>query len=237
MSKYSDEVLGPQIDADGNRRLFGGLFSGERFEELAFGPLQSPAQQYLIERCTFINCVIESRLFHVFDGVQLRDVTFHNVSSLDPLTISTYALLENVKVSGCPKSGGVWVKPFESAKGGVDQYRVRAMEYAQNVQCMLNIEECADADVEILGLPVDKVVFNRDCHCVINRKWSTSVDWKGIGIPATSFWRTRLLRLNVFNVDSGVFSLPQKGERLHEKTMEEMRVLERAGVICEGGGS
>jgi hypothetical protein len=96
---------------------------------------------------------------------------------------------------------------------------------------MLDIVDYKGPDVEVLGLPVEKVHYDHRRHVVVHRDWDTSVDWSALQIPSTSFWRICLLRLQDFDVQYGIFDLPGKEHRRYERTMNEWQQLKDIGVL------
>lgn len=231
MSDFTDQILGVSIDLEGNRRLENQTFVKESFPELVLGPIQSIYQSYNVSDCVFRDCVVTPGDFRISHGVELHRVVFNNVLSSDLMTISTTSLLDEVVIQGGPKSRGIWVKPFGALTADFEQtLRSRMDSMAQNVSVMLDISAYFGKEVAIIGLPVEKVIYDSSRHFAITRAWC-DVDWDRLEIPKTSFWRIRVLALDDFDVDSGIFNLPRPGDRKYEERMREMIKLKELGLV------
>jgi len=225
-------MLGMTADSAGNKSLAGATFVKQRFPELVFGPALPGVQDFIVENTRFENCVIQAGMFYVFDGVILRNVVFDNVSSADAFTISTRAVLDHVIVSGSPKRGGLWVKPFET-RDHAQQHALGdwLLRIHSRIDVMLDISSYRGPEVEIVGLPPEKIVIDPERHFVVRREWKDSIDWKELSIPPTGFIRTRLVRLQLFKAAAGIYDRPSKGEENYGEAMKEFAQLREIGVL------
>lgn len=229
MSDITDKLLGVTTDERRNRLLEHQVFKKQSLLELVFGPTRSIDEEFLVKNCVFSDCSITQGLFLIFQGVTLEHVTFENVSSPDFATISTEAVLNNVIFKGEPKPGGVWIKPLEILDPKLDAaYREWAASKAQNIDLMLDVSDFWGY-VEIIGLPLAKVKINPKRHYVVTKEWH-EVDWDHLGIPRTSFWRIVLMRIDDFDVDACVFSLPGRRERNYDQICRELKLLRASGL-------
>lgn len=230
MSDASDRVLGMQCDVLGNRSLCGQRFENRCLPELIIGPLKSLDEKLTISGCQFVNCSIEPGAAIVFDGVAVCDVEFHNIHTTDHLLISSFALLENVKVSGAI-SKGLWVKPLDDLESTLNNpWRTRTIDHLSRIQMALDVSQFTGSYLEVLGIPEDKLAFDRARCFIIDQRWF-SVDWDALEIPKTSFWRIRMSRLVDFNVDSGLFLLPDPRNKRFDQIQKDKAKLERAGLL------
>lgn len=231
MGLLTEEVLGVLTDDQGNKYLHGQRFVDKTFAELVFGPVKTPGLDYVVEECKFINCQVRPGTYEVNDGVLLKNVLFDNVICGDMFTISSNAVLDRVIIRGGAKSRGLWIKPLEVLDPALDRaFRAWAAEETKHVSMMLDISEYRGWEVEILGLPIEKVVIDPNQHFVVTRKWH-EVDWDRLGISRTSFWRITLMRLDDFEVETGIYTLPRKGERKFEQRMQELEKLKDIGLL------
>lgn len=232
MSDYTDELIGIGSDESGAKRLSGASFVDQTFPELVLGPIQQIGQTFVVEDCRFERCTVEPGRFAIRPGVVLRNVVFNSVSSQDSLTISTNTVLDRVTICGNPRMGGVWVKPDEVFDTAQDnQLREWATRSWPTIDVMLDISKYWGPNVEILGLPAERVVFDPARHIVVKRTWNDVVDWTELGIGPRSYWRIRLMRIKSFDVDTGIYDLPTKKEGKYEEAMRDLMKLKECGLV------
>lgn len=214
--------------------LAGTVFDGKTFEAISLGPVNVPEQRMLIHDVVFRNCEIKSGEFVIRSGVEVERVVFDGVESQDSLVISTHAYISEITLKGAPKHGGLWVRPDEMFNPSEYQ---RLSEWVQNKihesksSFMLDITDYRSSNIEILGLPPDKIRYNPDFHVLIEAAWRDTVDWTGLGVSLRGFWGMCLLRIRDFGVDCGVFDLPGPDDRQHRQVLDEAATLRGAGVI------
>jgi hypothetical protein len=232
MTNSTNKVLGIKASLNGNELgLIDKVFNNVELDEFVIGPVKPNELTIKLENVVFSNCFIASRRFVVREGVILKNVTFDNVESEDALTISTNSLLDGVVVKGNPSHGALWVRPDEVLDEKRDrELRAWILSKIENIDFMLDISDF-EGEVEILGLPPEKVKYNADRHHLITKDWNERCDWKQLDIPPTSFWRLSLRRLKTFDVESGIFSLPEKNDKRFELALEDMEKLKQVGLI------
>lgn len=213
-------------------RFSGQIFTGQRFETLSLGPNKNLDRVVEITDCRFVNCRIAPGEFVFRAGVALRRVVFEDVTASDGLVISANAFLDRVVMKGRRNSGGLWIKPDEVTDPALAlRYKEWLRVASEGVDCMLDISEFDAPEISVMGLPLSKVVINKERHVVIRRSWRKAVDWAGLGIGPTSFWRIRIGYIDGFDVDEGVFGLPSASHKNYATVMGELSALRRLGFV------
>lgn len=227
MLTYTEKLLGMKIDRKGQRRLSNKVFANLKADEFVLGPAERWDDDYIVEDCVFSNCVSKPGPLLVLPGVQLYRVIFDNMRTVDTFRISRDALLDHVTVRGQPKSAGLWITSIETAVIRDTPLRSRIAELASAVEVMLDISQFEGESVEILGLPAEKVVINKDRHVVIRR--STKVDWKKLGISKHSNWWHCWRRLEISELDVGIYDIPLR--ETDEEAYREFSVLRNEALL------
>ncbi len=232
MTNSTNKILGIEVNQDGNSIvLCDKEFNNLEFNEIIIGPVKKDELSIKLENVVFRNCDITSRRFVVREGVILKNVVFDNVESEDALTISTNAVLENVVVKGNSKNSALWIRPDEVFDEKRDsELKNWVSSETDDIDLMLDISNY-EGEVEVLGLPAEKIKFNSSCHFLITNDWKDKCDWNELDISPTSFWRLSLRRLKIFDVESGIFSLPQKNDKRIDSALVELEKLKAIGVI------
>jgi hypothetical protein len=232
MSTYTEDALKLVADAFGNRRSSNQVFSGHSFTEFSLGPVREIGDVCVIENAELVDCTVQPGEFAIRAGVVLKHVVFETVSSRDSMIISSNAVFENVVIKGQPRSGGIWVRPddvFDAAKQA--SFCEWAGLQVSKIETMLDVSEFRGQEVTILGWPVDKVRIDSNKHVVLHSRWREELDWDAMGISRSSFFRISLQYMRGFEVEEGIFSLPNENNRKFEQTMDELQVLREAGVF------
>jgi hypothetical protein len=218
------------ISSGGPRALADETFRGLSFDRLLFGPGKLPDETVSLRRCTFSSCVVRGE-FRVDPGVLLDEVVFDDVRASDPMTISAEAALRNVVVKGGRKAARLWVKPSEYS-GALDRSSYKNWARRESLgPFMLDFSELEAAEVEVVGLPLVSIRWSPERHVALSAKGITQGVLAGHGYGPTSFWRSRLKRLELFGVEEGVFSLPSKSDKRHTSVLEELSALKSLGLI------
>ncbi|KPC52549.1 hypothetical protein WG78_11915 [Amantichitinum ursilacus] len=103
--------------------------------------------------------------------------------------------------------------------------------YDDSIHLMLDFSDFKGRQVEVLGLPLDKLKWNSELHIpMVRARFGKSV-WKDLEFPLNSFWFMRFKRLELFDVSEGVFSLPSKSDKKYAQTMSEMQILIEGGFL------
>ncbi|WP_149208327.1 hypothetical protein [Flavobacterium johnsoniae] len=184
-----------------------------------------------ITNCVFSKCKVISS-FAIRAGVSVKNVVFDNVKCSDILTISTGALLDNLIIKG---KEGLWIKPDSYTKTEVAriEYNKHILNWIsteqQKIDCMLNIMELDSDDVEILGIPIDKILFDPERYLPIYREWNDLVDLKSSRI--SSLLKICIQRLKTFDVPYGLISIPSKISKKYFEEIESINYLKEIGVI------
>jgi len=229
MLTYTEKVLEMQVDSQDRRLLANRTYDRLNAEEFVLGPPESVEDDYIVENCNFVDCVVKPGPLMVLGGVQLRNVVFDNMRANDAFTIYSDCLLDKVTIRGNSESAGLWIKPNEPETPEIDDQRLRKRmsAMASRVKMMLNISEFDGPTVEILGIPPEKVSMNKSRHVVLRR--STRIDWKKLGVPSHSLWRIRLMKLNALGIDVGIYHVPFKEE--NEVAFREFELLRCRGLV------
>ncbi|POH85870.1 hypothetical protein CJ026_002440 [Ralstonia pickettii] len=157
---------------------------------------------------------------------------FDDVRSADMLTVSTQAVLDRVVVRGGRGAVGLWVKPSEFATSSDRQDCEAWAATRQSASSwMLDFSELESKEVEVVGLPLDKLRWNTERHVALKLERFQGGAWKALNLPPTNFWRARLRRLELFGVAEGVYSLPLEADKRYAQTKEEMLYLVREGIL------
>jgi hypothetical protein len=186
--------------------------------------------------CTFSHCTVGQVL--IMPGVELERVVLDNVQSLDTMTIATQTVLREVIVKGSPRTSGLWVKPILADRAVGDDplaQRLRrcaqwAVAASQSTEWMLDFSEFDHPSVEVLGLPLSKLKWNRERHVALRMEWKASEleRWRRLGLPETSRWLGLLARLRTCDATEGVWSMLGWQDK---QTKEEMVRVMDAGFL------
>jgi len=85
-------------------------------------------------------------------------------------------------------------------------------------------------EVVIVGMHGNMVRKDATRHVTVRSRWKEEVNWKELGIGSFSYWRIFVRKLTVFNVEEGVFSIPDSSDEDYAETMQEKERLEDAGL-------
>jgi hypothetical protein len=229
MITYTEKLLGMKVDRKDQRLLSNQAFAKLKADEFVLGPPESWDDDYIVEDCSFSNCIIKPGPLMIMPGVQLRRVIFDDMRAKDKFTISLGAcLLDHVTIRGQLKSAGLWFRAIDPP-AGVDHtpLKARINGLASTVELMLDISQFDGPSVEVLGLPEEKVLINKSRHVVIQR--SMRIDWKSLGFPNHSLWRQRLRRLEILELDVGIYHIPSQQE--NDVAFREFEILRKNGLL------
>lgn len=219
------------LHVDGPRELSNITLADERLERLLIGPGRPPASTVLLKDSAFTRCAIRGEL-RIAPGVALENVLFDDVRAPDMMTVSAQAALDRVIVKGGRASVGLWVKPSDFATPSDRQECEAWAASRQNAASwMLDFSQLESKEVEVVGLPLDKLRWNSERHVALKLERFQGSAWKELNLAPTSFWRLRLKRLELFGAAEGVFSLPLEGDKKYVQTKEEMLCLIREGIL------
>ncbi|BCL93369.1 hypothetical protein ACNRBV_04025 [Ralstonia pseudosolanacearum] len=219
------------LHVGGPRELSNITLVDENLERLLIGPGRPPASTVLLKDSAFTRCAIRGEL-RIAPGVALENVLFDDVRGPDMMTVSTQAALDRVIVKGGHASVGLWVKPSDFATPS-DRQECEAWAASRQsaASWMLDFSELESKEVEVVGLPLDKLRWNTERHVPLKLDRFQGSAWKALNLPSTNFWRARLRRLELFGVTEGVYSLPLEGDKRYAQTKEEMLYLVREGIL------
>lgn len=201
------------------------VIEDRRFDYIRVGPTDDPGG-YLIQRCLFRNCRVAGPL-RIWTGVALREVEFNNVLSADLFTLHTPLVLDRVVFSG--KGGGLWIKPYRPLPGEEAtplQIKSWANNEAASISVMVDVRNYR-AYVEILGLPLDKVLIDPARHVAFKRSWERAGEWKQFGLRA---WTAALSGLDTHDCQTGIYTFPKGGTQEFDEAMKELDILRVNGV-------
>jgi hypothetical protein len=202
-----------------NTRLVNPLFGA-----IVIGPGDPPDAPVHVRNCLFSHCTVGG--VDVNPGVELESVVLDNVQSLNTMTIATEAVLREVIVKGSPRTGGLWVKPMWRDQ----RLRQWAVEASQSTEWMLDFSEFDHPSVEVVGLPLSKLKWNRERHVALRMEWTASEleRWRRLGLPERSRWLGLLGRLRTYDATEGVWSMLGWQDK---QTKEEMMRVMDAGFL------
>jgi hypothetical protein len=222
------------LHSRGERKLLDETFENEILERLLIGPGELPDHVVSVENCSFIKCKVKGE-FRIAPGVKLQNVIFEDVISPDLMTINTQAVLDRVVVKGGAKTKGLWVKPAIIEDRDVSNEFSEWVRRSSNaVDWMLDFSGYEGGEIEVVGLPLNKIKWNTDRHIVINLDWSKTEVWQRLALPITGFFRLRMKRLQTFGVNSGVYSLPDISSKLYASAREELSKIISSGFDVRG---
>ncbi len=224
MITYTEQILGVRIR--GNEKSAKDVcIKDVELDEFVLGPIDHALQNYSLTNSSFRNIRV-SGTFLVYEGVRLESVVFEDVKCSDALTISNLSLLANVKFVGNKGGKGLWIKPLDDFSSDVACVPERKSDQTvRHPETMVDITQFYGDDVEILGLPIDKVRYDHSRHFAIDSRWN-EIRWDEYGIKKNSFWRMRFGRLPLFEVETGIFELPTNRSKNYEEAVKDLRKLQ-----------
>ncbi|GEM_PF-1417004 len=214
----------------GARSLSGHDFSKEKFKRLVFGPANpltgSPVD---VSDCSFVSCDAGGE-FAIAHGVSMRSTLFDGVRASDGMMVSSASILDGVVVKGGRKSASLWCKPpyGNDVSPGIIEWAKRGID---SVGVAIDFSGLAAPETEVVGIPLSKLRWNPELHVPVSKAWEKHPSWADLALPANSFWRLLLQRLDDFDSDEGIFSMPLPGDRSYERKMEELVRIESAGLV------
>lgn len=216
-----------------HRQISGLEFVQQELPIIALGPATPPDASVVVTDCRFIRCVVSPGEAAVRQGVLLRDVTFDSLVTFDSMTVSTNAVLDRVVFTGTPRKGGLWIRPdeeFDARESALLKTWVTEMTSA--IDWMVDISGYEAEHVEVLGLPLDKVLWSPDRHVAVDMDLQDHDEWERLNLDSDGFWELCVDRLETFEVVSGIFGLPLAGEGNHRATREQVARFIEAGLIA-----
>lgn len=219
----------------GPRTLSGATFDGAVFPRFLVGPGVPPDACVSIIDSTFGNCVIEGR-FRVAPGSIIENVSFDATRIDEMMIFNCESVLSGLVLKGGRECGGLWVKPSASMTPAVAQATAAAKAWAQSrwdaIPCMIDFSEFDPQQVEVVGLPLEKLRWNKSRHVAISHARLRVDVLDAMGLPAGNFWWHKLRALQLFRASEGIFSLPREDQDNHTDVMRQRDELLRAGVLC-----
>ena len=223
MTTYTEQTLGVQIHGS-DKSVRNLRMEDVVLDEFVLGPVDDVLHDYSLENSQFKRLRI-ARAFLVYEGVQLEDIVFEDIACSDALTISNLAILSRVRFVGNKGGKGLWIKPLDDVVS--EAAFVRKAESCTKMrppEYMVDITEFYGDDVEILGLPINKVRFDSSRHFAIDSRWQ-EIAWRECGIQKSSFWRMRFERLALYGVETGIFELPTSRYKNYDGAVKDLRAL------------
>jgi len=218
------------LRSSGARALSDCSFVKEKFRRLLFGPADPVAGVTVdVSECAFVSCSVGGE-FAVSHGVSMSSILFDDIRASEGMVVSSASILDGVVVRGGRKSASLWCKPpyggdvspeiIDWAKRGMD-----------NVDLAIDFSGLSAPDTEVIGIPLSKLRWNPELHVAVSKKWELADRWAELALPSNSYWRMLLQRLDDFDCDEGIFSLPLPGDRNYERKREELARIEEAGIL------
>lgn len=223
MISYTERILGARIRGK-DKSAHDVCIKDVELDEFVLGPVEHASQNYSLTNSSFRNIRI-SGAFLVYEGVRLENVVFEDVTCSDALTLSNLSRLASVKFVGNKGGKGLWIKPLDNFSSDVAcGPEPKSDPTGRPPETMVDITQFYGDDVEILGLPIDKVRFDHSRHFAIDSRWN-AIQWDEYGIEKSSFWRMRFRRLPLFEVETGIFELPTSRSKNYEAAIRDSRRL------------
>lgn len=210
-----------------SRELQGVNFDRLRFDRLLFGPGSPESGLVKVSNCSFTKCEVNGS-FRIAHGVEMDSVVFNDMRSPDAMIINTQTVLSRVVVSGGKKASSLWVKPSETERSrpALNNW----LETASQNELALDFSNL-QSHVEVVGLPLSRLLWNSEAHAPLSLDWVSHPGWKELGLTPNGFWERRVLRLKDFGCTEGVFTIPEKSNRLHQAAMEDLGKMQAAGFV------
>ncbi len=208
------------------------IYNGVYFEHLSFEPEMNIGNT-LIENTSFIKCKPINGYFHICKGNHFKNVIFDSIKVNRTLQISTHALLQEVTLKGSSK-GALWIRPDEAFNADeFDKYEKWVKKNIENTKYILDISNYKPKSIEIIGLPIDKVIYNPEFVVAIKLNDFRAINIKDDSLFTTYFWKDCLRRLKVFKSSEGLFSLPKANDKYYvsEQVHSEKDYLIENGII------
>ncbi|WP_343614210.1 hypothetical protein [Flavobacterium sp.] len=186
-----------------------------------------------ITNSSFINCQTNGECA-IRGGVSVKNVIIESMKCSDVLTISTNALLDNLVIKG---KMDLWIKPDEPAQQGSkkNDYQNRIAnwlsESQKEINCFLDIRDLEAGEVDIYGIPIEKIKYNPEKMIPIYSKWNKEIDWTSSKFHVGSYWKIRVRQLSTYNVTCGLVSMPSKNDKYYAEAMEEFKYLTEIGIL------
>lgn len=210
-------------------------FDNQGFSQISIGPGLPPERFFCVRNTRFRRCVVSPGEFVIRGGVELTNVEFDSVSSRDSLIISTNSVLNGVSIRGAIAAGGLWIRPDEVLDQ--EKYAVRQRWVAQrssDIDVFVDFTQFDCENIEVVGLPLDKLRFNHDLHVAIREEWRHRVDLSGF--PPAGFFRNALRRLKTYGAAEGVFASPRRNSHRWSEFRREAELLLAVGIDLRGEG-
>lgn len=199
------------VDAEGRAVLAGRRYEGEVFPTLLPA---GPGRAWTIERTTFERCRTEGGFF-VDASATLRDVTFVDLDCGDALHVSAGATLEGVTLVG-HRPRMLWIRP----DGGPVAALAPVLDLTR-----------FEGEVSITGVPTGGIALDDARQVRVRRAILDEVDWAGLGLARTSYWRLMARKVQADGSHDGVFSLPRPRTPSHERAVADRAVLAAHGHL------
>lgn len=208
-------------DSDGTRRLTDRRFEDSTFHDLNLYPTHG--RRLILERVSFVRCRTHPGTCWISGGTTLRDVVIEDMDCGDALRISSNCQLERVILRLRKQHCSLIVRPF---KGDDPRFQQDSKDWC------LDIAEFHGHDIEVIGIPADKIRIAPACQVVVRSGWRTQFDWDEIGLKRLGFFGIVTKKLLAHNVGEGVFSLPdpKRSRTYYDEAIREMDILRRAGA-------
>jgi len=209
-----------EIDASGNRCLRDRHFDRATFSELS---LDTPSgTTLLLERVTFLRCRTNPGTCWISGQTTLRDVLIEDLECGDALRIDSSCRFERVVLRQKRRTGKLLIAPSGSGLQSYDHIDGWA----------LDITEFYGSEVLVVGVPTDRIRFNRDRHVAVLGRWRRELDWKGLGLSPLGFFGITTKALSAHGAEAGVFSLPDpdKNAKHYEEAVRDIGILRKARI-------
>jgi hypothetical protein len=214
MSEGSVMKLKFAKDVDGAVVLEDQIYERVAFEKFELTPRGSPIK---VRNCKFVDCKVSPGTCVISPGVLLHKTRFHNFDCGDAMHLSSEATLNEVVVSG-ERPTALLIRP--------DEDFLFKTPSASGSFC-LDISEYT-GEVEAIGYGGSTVRLNPLLHVAVDLSLKKLL--LSVKMPKSSLFWDFLLKLEVFDAECGVFSLPGPSDRYYSDTIREKSKLEKAGA-------
>lgn len=199
------------VDERGDTVVGGRHYRDVTFESL-FLPT-APGTRLVLDDVVFERCRTRSGFFLTAACV-LRGVTFVDLDCGDALHVSAQTHLEGVAVEGSAPAM-LWIRADDDTPGdGVLEPTLDIARYT--------------GQVSITGVATGGIVLDPTRHVVVPRALLDEVDWAGIGLSPTSFWRLTARKVAADGTPEGIVSIPARNDR----AVQDLTILRQHGHLA-----
>ncbi len=219
----------PQTQFDEQENMFtleNCVIQNEEFDELVFVRGKSSHPSMTVRNVVFRNIKVD-RLFWIMGICKLENVVFENIRHLE-VEISPHNVFKNVVFKGKGLKR-LLLRPQLDQGFQIDDWIKAEWE---KTDVLVDISELECPEVEVRGIPLDKVRVNPELYCKFDGEAFANLDLSAYP-PECDFddWKMVSRSLVRTGALQEVVCLPNKKSKYYDIEMEEVAILREAGVI------